>query len=356
MTKLIIQIPCYNEAQTLPQVLADLPRQIEGIDCVQTLVIDDGSTDGTAEVAASLGVDHVVRHSGNRRLARAFQTGLDTSLRLGADIIVNTDGDNQYPGRYVPDLIAPILRGQADLVIANRQTSRIAHFTPLKRQLQKWGSRVVRMASGTRVPDAPSGFRAYSREAALQLCVITDYTYTLETIIQAGKKGLKIASIPIEVNPQIRESRLIRSTWGYIKQSAATVLRIYAFYEPLRTFLCLSVPFFVLGFVLLARFSYFYLVGERGIARFVQSLFIGGISTVIGLLVAMLGVLADLNASHRRLTEEVLYRLRKQELARVSGQCVTDGGVFPQHEGGAHREGESEGDEETKAPALAQED
>ena len=313
MAKLIIQIPCYNEEKTLPSVLAELPASIPGIDSIQVVVIDDGSTDGTAAVAEEWGVPHIVRHTSNKGLARAFQTGLDTALRLGADIIVNTDGDNQYPGRFIPDLVAPILRQEAEVVIADRRTQSIEHFSPAKKWLQKWGSWVVRMVSGTRVPDAPSGFRAYSRQAALQMNVLTNYTYTLETIIQAGKKGLRIVSIPIEVNREFRESRLVRNNWNYIKRSAATILRLYAFYEPLRTFLYLSSPFFVAGLFLLGRFGYYYLVGERGVGRYLQSLVIGGISVVIGVLIAILGILAEISATNRRLVEDLLCRLKTLE-------------------------------------------
>ena len=312
MTKLVILIPCWNEAETLPSVLAELPSAIPGIDCILVLVIDDCSTDGTADVAKELGVTHIIRHPANRGLARAFQTGLDACLRLGADIIVNTDGDNQYPGRFIPDLVAPILCQQADLVIGDRQTGTIEHFSPMKKILQSWGSWVVRLVSDTHVSDAPSGFRAYSREAALWLNILTDYTYTLETIIQAGKKGLTVASVPIQVNPQYRESRLFRSNWGYIKRQAATILRLYALYEPLRTFFYLSLPFFAVGVFLLGRFAYYYILGERGIGRFLQSLFVGGTSVVIGVLIAILGILADLNAANRRLTEEMLYHLRQK--------------------------------------------
>jgi glycosyltransferase involved in cell wall biosynthesis len=315
LTKAIIQIPCFNEAATLPAVLADLPRAIPGIDRVEVLIVDDGSTDATVAIARELGVDHIVQHPSNRGLARAFQTGVDRCLQLGADVIVTTDGDNQYPGRYIPDLVAPILAQEADLVIADRQTARIRHFSPWKKRLQRWGSRIVRAASGTPVPDAPSGFRAYTREAALRLNVLTDYTYTLETIIQAGKKGLTVASVPIEVNPQFRASRLIRNNWSYVKASAATILRLYAFYEPLRTFFYLSVPFFTVGAVLLGRFVFYYLAGERGIGRFLQSLFVGGTAVVIGVLIVILGILADLSAANRRLSEETLYQLRKRELA-----------------------------------------
>jgi glycosyltransferase involved in cell wall biosynthesis len=316
MTRLIIQIPCWNEAETLPAVLAELPSSIPGIDCIETLVIDDGSTDGTAALAEKLGVTHVIRHPGNKGLARTFQTGLDTCLRLGADIIVNTDGDNQYPGIHIPSLVAPILRQEADLVIGDRQPGRVEHFSPAKKLLQSWGSRAVRAASGTRVPDAPSGFRAYSREAALRLNVLTNYTYTLETIIQAGKKGLAVVSVPITVNPVHRDSRLIQNNWNYVKRQAATILRLYAFYEPLRTFFYLSLPFFVFGLFLLGRFAYFYLIGERGVGRFLQSLFIGGTAVVIGVLIVILGILADLGAANRRLIEQMSYHLKKRESDR----------------------------------------
>ena len=220
----------------MPAVLAELPAAIPGIDCIETLVIDDGSRDDTVAVARSLGVDHVVGHTRNLGLARTFVTGLEHSLALGADIIVNTDGDNQYPGASIPDLIAPILAGRADLVIADRQVSQVEHFSPLKKSLQWLGSWMVRTVSGTNVPDAPSGFRAYTRETALRLNILSSYSYTLETIIQAGKLGLTIVSVPVETNAPTRPSRLQRSTSHFIKAQASTILRLYAFYEPLRTF------------------------------------------------------------------------------------------------------------------------
>lgn len=313
---LIIQIPCYNEANTLPQVISTLPQHMPGILCLETLIIDDGSTDNTAAVARQLGVQHIVRHSQNRGLAAAFQTGLETCLRLGADIIINTDGDNQYPGHQIPDLIEPILQGRADIVIGDRQTQTITHFSPLKKALQQWGSWVVRLASGTKVPDATSGFRAYSREAALRLSILTHYTYTLETIIQAGKKGLVVAHVPIQVNQPLRKSRLVKSNWSYIKHSAATIVRLYALYEPFRTFVYLSLPFLVAGLVLLGRFGFFYLTGMTAVARHVQSVAVGGTSLTIGFLLIMLGIIGDLIATNRMLTEEMLYRIKRQELAK----------------------------------------
>ena len=234
--KLIIQIPCYNEAEMLPRALADLPRSVAGIDCIETLVIDDGSHDATAEVATAHGVNHVIRHPQNLGLARAFQTGIDACLRLGADVIVHTDADCQYPGHYIPDLVAPVLAGRADMVIGDRQVSTIDHFSPLKKRMLALGSWMVRNVSGTEVPDAVSGFRAYSREAALRFTILTRYSYTLETIIQAGKLGLGVLSIPVTTNPPTRPSRLQRSMWHFIKAQAGTILRLYAFYEPLRTF------------------------------------------------------------------------------------------------------------------------
>jgi len=311
---LIIQIPCFNEAQTLPLVLADLPRSLPGVSRLEVLVIDDGSDDDTAQVAAELGVDHVLRLPRNMGLATAFQSGLDYCLRAGADVVVNTDGDNQYPGRFVGDLIAPVLRGEAYIVIGDRQTHRVAHFSAFKRLLQQWGSWVVQVASSTDVPDATSGFRAFSREAILRLIVLTRYTYTLETIIQAGKKGLVIASIPIAVNDPTRDSRLMHNTWSYVKHSAATIVRLYTFYEPLRSFSFLAAPFVISGLILLARFFYVYLTAQSGTGRLVQSVTIGGTLLTVGFLIFLFGVMADISSTQRALMEEILYRQRKQEL------------------------------------------
>ena len=310
--KLIIQIPCYNEAKSLSQTVADLPSHVPGIDCIETLVIDDGSTDGTAEAARSLGIDHVVQHRQNMGLARAFQTGLDAALRLGADIIVNTDADNQYPGRYIPELVAPVLSGKADIVIANRQIDNIEHFSPMKKLLQKLGSWTVRTVSGTDVPDAVSGFRAYTRDAALRLNILTNFSYTLDTIIQAGKQGLIIESIPVETNGPIRPSRLQRSMGHFIKAQASTIVRLYAFYEPLRTFSYIALPFLLSGLFLWGRFFYTQLTGASN--QFIQSVTIGTGLLLVGLFIFLFGVQADITSKHRQMTQETLYRLKKLEL------------------------------------------
>jgi glycosyltransferase involved in cell wall biosynthesis len=312
--KLIIQIPCYNEAQSLPQTVADLPSHISGIDCIETLVIDDGSTDETAEIARNLSINHIVQHRQNLGLARAFQTGLDAALRLGADIIVNTDADNQYPGRYIPELVAPVLAGTADIVIANRQTENIPHFSPFKKFLQKLGSWTVRTVSNTDVPDAVSGFRAYSRDTALRLNILTSFSYTLDTIIQAGKMGLIIQSIPVETNGPIRPSRLQRSMGHFIKAQASTIIRLYAFYEPLRTFSYIALPFVLSGLGLWGRFFYAYL--NNAANQFIQSVTIGTGLLLVGLLIFLFGVQADITSKHRQMTQETLYRLKKLELGQ----------------------------------------
>jgi glycosyltransferase involved in cell wall biosynthesis len=312
--KLVIMIPCYNEEETLPATLRDIPRSIPGIDTIELLVVDDGCTDRTVEVARTFGVHWVARHVRNRGLAAAFQTGLDACLHVGADIIVNTDGDNQYPQADIPRLIEPILRGEAEIVVGDRQTGTIAHFSPAKKVLQAFGSWVMRQASGTSVPDAPSGFRAYSREAALRLNVITQYTYTLETLIQAGKKNLAVKHIAVRTNPQLRASRLMRGPWDYVKKQSATIVRLYALYEPLKVFVYLGLFFLALGAIPMLRFVYFYFaLGQLG-TRYVQSLIIGSMLIMIGVLIIAIGLLADLIASSRRLTEDILYRVKKLEL------------------------------------------
>lgn len=313
--KLVVQIPCYNEEETLPLVLNSIPRQMPGVDEVRVLVIDDGSSDGTVKVARQHGADYIVRHAGNKGLARAFRTGLDACLRLDADVIVNTDGDNQYPQQDIPLLITPVITGEADIVVGDRQTWHIAEFSPLKKLLQAWGSRVVRAVSGTSVADAPSGFRAYSREAALRLISLTGYSYTVENVIQAGKLGLITVNVPVEINPATRPSRLKKSNWDFVKKQTATILRLYTLYEPLRTFFYISLPFNLVGLLAILRFLYFHFFTEHtGIGRHVQSLVIGGTVLTLGLLLFVFGLLADLIAANRRLTEETLYRLRKLEM------------------------------------------
>ena len=312
--KLIVQIPCYNEAETLARTVEDLPRSLEGFSSVETLVIDDGSTDGTAEIARQLGVDHVIRYPRHRGLAIAFATGLRAALEQGADVIVNTDGDHQYQGESIRELIGPILRGEADMVVGDRQVQKIAHFSRTKKFLQRFGSWVVRWTSGTEVADATSGFRAVSREAALQLTIFTNYTYTLETIIQAGKKGLTVVSVPVKTNEMYRESRLIRSVPRYLVSSGATILRIFLMYEPLRVFSLLSSAPFAIGLALLIRYAYFYWIGEG--AGHVQSVIVGSALGILAFLMFLLGLLSDLTGRNRRLAEEILYRIRRTELDR----------------------------------------
>lgn len=307
--KLVIQIPCLNEESVLPQTLADLPRQVRGVDEVEILVIDDGSRDRTVEVARAHGVHRVAHFPQRRGLARAFAHGLLEAIDMGADIIVNTDADNQYKGSDIERLIQPIMAGQADMVIGARTMGEISHFSPIKKLLQGLGSWVVRQLSHTQVPDATSGFRAYSREAALRLTIVSDYTYTLETIIQATKKNISIAHIPISVNPKTRESRLIRSIRAYIGKSVGTMARVYVMYQPLKVFAWSSVLFFLPGLALVGRFLYFYFV-LPGSTGHVQSLVIGGVLCIIGFILIALGVIADLIALNRRILDETLTNTR----------------------------------------------
>src|ERR671937_2227972 len=257
--KLIIQIPCWDEEDQLPETLADLPREVPGVDVVEWLVIDDGSTDRTVAVAREHGVDHIVRLTNNKGLAAGFQAGLDACLKLGADVIVNTDADNQYDGGDIPKLVAPIVAGQADMVIGDRETDQIEHFSPLKKQLQRLGSAVVRRASGTDVPDTTSGFRAYNREAALQVQVVSKFTYTLETIIQAGKMLVAVDHVPIRTNPKTRESRLFPSMWSYVRRNGISIFRIYSMYEPLKVFMTAAAITALIGAVIWVRFRWFFI-------------------------------------------------------------------------------------------------
>lgn len=310
--KLIIQIPCLNEEQTLPQTLADLPRYIDGVSEIEYLVIDDGSTDRTVEVARTNGVHHIVRLTNRKGLAEAFMAGLDACLKLGADIIVNTDGDNQYRGADIEKLVRPILDRKADMVVGDRQVESIAHFSPLKKRLQKIGSWVVRHVSETNVPDATSGFRAYSREAALRMNVISRFTYTLETIIQAGKKNIALSHVRINTNGKLRESRLFSSMPAYIKRSVSTIFRIYAMYEPLKMFAISGTIIFTPGAVLALRFLYFFFTGDGN--GHIQSLILSAVLMIVGFQITMIGLVADLIGGNRRLIEDSLYRIKKLEL------------------------------------------
>ncbi len=313
--KLIIQIPCLNEAETLPVTLADLPRHLEGFDKVEWLVVDDGSTDDTVGVARRNGVDHVVSLGRNQGLARAFMAGIEACLKLGADVIVNTDADNQYSARSIPALVRPILDGKAMVVVGVRPIATIEHFSPVKKQLQKLGSWAVRMASGTKIDDAPSGFRAIHRDAAIRMNVFNSYTYTLETIIQAGRRNVPIVAVPIEVNGYLRPSRLISSIPNYIRRSVLTILRIFVVYKPLRFFGVLALIVAVPAIIAVGRFFYFYLVGEGD--GHVQSLVLAGVLFMIAGLLAVSGLLADLIATNRALLEEIRVRLLTQEIDRV---------------------------------------
>jgi glycosyltransferase involved in cell wall biosynthesis len=306
--KLIVQIPCLNEAGQLPETIAEIPRHIDGIDTIEILLIDDGSSDGSAEVALQHGVDHVVRSTRSRGLAGAFNSGIDAALRLGADIIVNTDADNQYPGSSIPALVAPILRGEADMVIGDRQIASVEHFSFTKKKLQRLGSWVVRRVSGTNVIDTTSGFRAFTRNAAQRLNLVSDYTYTLESIIQAGKKRLAIAQVPIDAR-KTRPSRLIRSNWDYVKRSAATIVRIYAMYEPLKFFSYVSAAFIVPGVALSLRYLYFREILNEGQGH-VQSVILAGVLLILGIMIFLIGLAMDIIATQRRLIEEALFRQR----------------------------------------------
>ena len=310
--KLIVQIPCFNEAEQLPATLQDLPREVPGVDKVEWLIIDDGSTDATVEVARRHGVDHIVRLTNHKGLAEAFQAGLDACLKLGADVIVNTDADNQYQAAAIPELVRPVLAGQADLVIGDRNIETIAHFSRSKKRLQRLGSSVVRSVSHTSVPDVTSGFRAYNREAALQVQVVSKFTYTIETIIQAGKMLVSVDHVPVGTNPQVRTSRLFSSTWSYVRRNAVAIFRIYTMYEPLRVFLVAAAVAAAIGSVIWIRFLYyFFSEGGRG---HVQSLILGATMLVIAVQLAALAVMADVLAAIRVLLQRTLERVRRVEL------------------------------------------
>jgi glycosyltransferase involved in cell wall biosynthesis len=335
--KLIIQIPCLNEEKTLPVTLGDLPRSVPGFETVEWLVVDDGSTDRTIEVARAHGVDHVVRLTNNKGLAQGFQAGLDASLKLGADVIVNTDADNQYCAADIPKLVGPIVRGDADMVIGDREVMSIEHFSGVKKLLQRLGSWVVRRASDTTVPDTTSGFRAYNREAALQVQVVSRFTYTLETVIQAGKMLVAIDHVPIRTNPKLRESRLFASMWSYVRTNAASIFRVYAQYEPLRVFLAAAAVVGLVALIVWGRFVILFIAGHG--QGHVQSVVLGAMLFVVAVQLAALGVIGDLLAANRTLIQRTMERTRRIELKL---------GVEPSHyERGERREGpRGEPDEE----------
>ena len=311
--KLIIQIPCLNEEQTLPDTLKDLPKSLKEVDVIETLVIDDGSTDRTVEVARKHGAHHILRLTNNKGLAKAFYFGLNQALKLDADIIVNTDADNQYNAEDIEKLIEPILRKKADIVIGDRRVETIQHFTPLKIFLQKIGSWVVRQLSGTHIPDATSGFRAYSRSAAMQVNVVSDFTYTLETIISAGNKNLAITHAPVRTNRKVRESRLFPNIRTYIMRSLVTLIKVYSMHKPLRVFAIVGGTSFLGGVLLGLRYLYYYFQGDPG---HIQSVILAGVLIIVGIQIAMMGIAADLISFNRQLLEDIQLRIKKEELTR----------------------------------------
>jgi len=329
--KLIIQIPCLDEEETLPVTLRALPRSVPGFDEVEWLVIDDGSTDRTIEVARAHGVDHIVRLTNNKGLASAFQAGLDASLKLGADVIVNTDADNQYDARDIPSLVAPIVAGDADMVVGDRQVMTIEHFSPLKKSLQRLGSWVVRQASSTSVPDTTSGFRAYNREAAVALQVVSKFTYTLETIIQAGKLLVAVDHVPVRTNDKLRESRLFPSMWSYVRRNGLSIFRIYTMYEPLRVFMTAAALIGLLALAVWIRFAFYFVQGDGG--GHIQSLILGAVLFNAAMLLGALGVIGDLLSGHRIMLQRTFERVRRIELEL---------GVPPSHyEPGSHETGQA---------------
>jgi glycosyltransferase involved in cell wall biosynthesis len=309
--KLIIQIPCLNEEQTLPETLKDLPKSLNGIDSIEVLIINDGSTDRTVEVAKEHGAQHILSLTNNKGLAKAFIFGINHALHLGADIIVNTDADNQYFGEDIAKLIQPILRKRADIVIGDRQVETIGHFSPIKILLQKLGSWTVRQLSGTTIPDATSGFRAYSKEAALQMNVISDFTYTIETIISAGKKNLAIEHTPVRTNKKLRESRLFPSIQVYLRRSLVTMLKVYSMYRPLRVFTIAGGTTFLVGFMIGCRYLFFFFQGQT--EGHIQSLILSSIMLIVGFQIIMMGVAAELIAINRQLLEDIQLRIKKNK-------------------------------------------
>lgn len=304
--KLVVQIPCFNEEKTLPLVLSEIPKKIEGIDKIEIQIIDDGSTDKTVEVAKKFGVDRIISHKINRGLGISFSDGVEAALKAGADILVNTDGDNQYPGKYISDLVKPIISEEADIVIADRQTKTVKHFSSNKKKLQSLGSSMVRYLSGTGVPDAVSGFRAYSRKSLMELNVLTKFSYCIDTIVQAGKKGLKVVSIPIEINKPTRESRLFKNTLEHVRKSSVNLLRLFAIYEPFKTFLIIGSLLAIPALFFMIRFIYFYLFIPSEARGHIQSLVFGSAFMVASVQMLALGILADLISVNRNLMEKIL--------------------------------------------------
>src|SRR3954471_175695 len=329
--KLIIQIPCWDEEEQLPVTLADLPREVPGFDAVEWLIIDDGSTDRTVDVARENGVDHIVRLTNNKGLASGFQAGLDAALKLGADVIVNTDADNQYHGPDVVRLVQPILAGDADMVVGDREVQSIEHFSPLKKPLQRLGSWVVRQASSTTVPDTTSGFRAYNREAALSLQVVSKFTYTLETIIQAGKLTVAVDHVPVRTNDKTRESRLFPSMWSYVRRNGVSIFRIYTMYEPLRVFMTAALITFIVALLVFLRFLVAFIDGNGG--GHVQSLILGAVLFNAAMVLAALGVMGDLLSGQRIMLQRVFERVRRIELHLEIPPSHYEPGPGPEAEG-----------------------
>ena len=312
--KLIIQIPCYNEEKTLSVTYRDLPRQIEGIDEIETLVINDGSTDNTVEVAGKIGVNHIINFNGNKGLARAFSAGIEKCLELGADVIVNTDADNQYCGQDIPKLVKPVIDGKADVAVGDRQTDNIRHFSWIKKRLQKTGSALIRKLSNTKVADTVSGFRAFSRDAAMRINALTEFSYTIESLIQLGNQKLKIISVPIRTNDELRKSRLFKSIPGFLSLQLSTMLRVYATYKALRVFTVIGLIVILPGLLGFGRFLYyFFTVGGEG---HIQSLIFSTVLINIGFIVFMFGIIADLIGNNRKLIEKALYKIKKLELKK----------------------------------------
>ena len=318
--KLIIQIPCYNEAETLPQTIKSLPRYLPGIDCIEILVIDDGSTDSTSQAARMAGVHHIVQIPHHVGLAMGFLQGLEAFLQHGADVIVNTDADNQYYSEDIQHLIEPILAGRADIVVGDRGVGTLASFSPSKRLLQRFGSWVIAKASGVRTPDATSGFRAITREAALRTLVLSEYSYTLETLIQAGAHHMAVEYVPVRTNPQTRPSRLMRSVPHYLANSGTTIIRSYTMYRALRVFSALGGLFLLVGAAIGLRFLYFFIVNNGQYAGHIQSLILSAVLLIVGFQILLIGLLADLIGFNRKILEEVLYRLKRVELTKGSNQ------------------------------------